>query len=669
MKRSNRVGSRIFIGLTFLFLYLPIFLLIVFSFNAGDSSAVWKGFSLEWYAALFHNRLIMESLYTTLLVSLLATVIATAAGTFAAIGLYSLSRRKRDALLVVNDIPMMNADIVTGVSLCLFFVAFFQGWGAFARWFNGVQSAVELPERLVLGFGTMLLAHIAFDIPYVILNVAPKLRQMDKNLVDAAQDLGCTWMQAFWKVILPEIKPGIVSGALIAFTMSIDDFVISYFTAGSSTSTLAMRIYSMTKKRITPEVNAVSTLLFLSVLALLVLNNVREVRQERRAASQEIRQPSFFEKLSMRLSSPAWKWVRRGLSAAMACGFIVVVVLLTGATNSQPVVNVCSWGEYIDEELITRFEDETGIRVNYQTAESNEALYSLLKSGGADYDVIVPSDYMISQLMEEGMLEELDYSQIPNFELIDPRFRNLPYDPENKYTVPYSWGTLGLIYNANMVEEEPDSWGALYDSQYAGDVLLINNSRDALAAALLHLGYSVNTTDEGEIREAFALIADANRRGVFQGKVMDQVFQKMEGGNAAIATYYAGDYLSMLDNQADGVDLRYVIPEEGANWFVDAMCVLKDAPHYGEAMKWINFIASTDANLANMDYIWYASPNTEALEQYPAYYEELYGEELDPELYEIMAAPPEVLERCEMYLVLPPATRALYNELWVQLGT
>ena len=669
MKKTNRIGGRIFIGLTFLFLYLPIFLLIVFSFNAGDSSAVWRGFSLEWYSALFHNRLIMESLYTTLLVSLLATAIATAAGTFAAIGLYALSKRRRDALLVVNDIPMMNADIVTGVSLCLFFVAFFQGWGTFAQWFNGVQSAVELPVRLTLGFTTMLLAHVAFNIPYVILNVAPKLRQMDKNLVDAAQDLGCTWMQAFWKVILPEIKPGIVSGALIAFTMSIDDFVISYFTAGSSTSTLAMRIYSMTKKRITPEVNAVSTLLFLSVLALLVLNNVREIRQERRADRQEVREPSLMEKLSMRLSSPAGKWVRRGLTAAMAGGFVVVVALLTGATASQPVVNVCSWGEYIDEELITQFEDATGIRVNYQTAESNEALYSLLKSGGADYDVIVPSDYMISQLMEEGMLEELDYSRIPNFQYIDERFRNLPYDPENKYTVPYSWGTLGLIYNANMVEEEPSSWGALYDDQYAGGVLLINNSRDALGAALLHLGYSVNTTDEGEIREAFALIAGASRRGVFQGKVMDQVFQKMEGGNAAIATYYAGDYLSMLDNQADGVDLRYVIPEEGANWFVDAMCVLKDAPHYDEAMEWINFIASTEANLANMDYIWYASPNAEALEQYPAYYEELYGEELDPELYEIMAAPAEVLERCEMYLVLPPATRALYNELWVQLGT
>ena len=668
MKRKNRIGSRLFIGLTFLFLYLPIFLLIIFSFNAGESSAVWQGFSLDWYVSLFQNRLIMESLYTTLLVSLLATAISTVAGTFAAIGLYSLGKRKRDALLVVNDIPMMNADIVTGVSLCLFFVAFFQGWGSFARWFNGVQSAIELPERLVLGFGTMLLAHIAFNIPYVILNVAPKLRQMDKNLVDAAQDLGCTWMQAFWKVILPEIKPGIVSGALIAFTMSIDDFVISYFTAGSSTSTLAMRIYSMTKKRITPEVNAVSTLLFLSVLVLLVANNVREVRQERRAASQEIREPSFFEKLSMRFSQPSFNWVRRGLTGAMACAFIVVVVLLTGATASQPVVNVCSWGEYIDESLITQFEDMTGIRVNYQTAESNEALYSLLKSGGADYDVIVPSDYMISQLIEEGMLEELDYSQIPNFELIDQRFRNLPYDQSNKYTVPYAWGTLGLIYNAAMVDGELDSWGALYDEEYAGQVLLINNSRDALGAALIHLGYSVNTTDEAEIRAAFDLIADASRRGVFQGKVMDQVFQKMEGGNAAVASYYAGDYLSMLENQADGVDLRYVIPKEGANWFVDAMCVLKDAPHYDDAMKWINFMASTDANLANMDYIGYASPNTQALEAYPAYYEELYGEELDPALYENMAAPSHVLERCEMYTVLPAATRKLYNDLWIELG-
>jgi len=329
------------------------------------------------------------------------------------------------------------------------------------------------------------------------------------------------------------------------------------------------------------------------------------------------------------------------------------------------VVNVCSWGEYIDEALIEQFEERTGIRVNYQTAESNEALYSLLKSGGADYDVVVPSDYMIGRLIEEDMLEKLDYSQIPNFSEIDSRFQNLSYDPANEYTVPYAWGTLGIIYNTAMVDGEITSWSALYDEKYAGSVLLINNSRDAIGEALLYLGYSVNTTDEEEIREAYDLIADANRRGVFQGRVMDEVFQKMEGGNAAIATYYAGDYISMLENNED---LAFVIPEEGSNWFVDAMCMLKGAPHQKEAHMWMNFIASTDANLANMDYIGYASPNREALERYPAYYAERYGEELDPGLYEIMAAPAEVLERCESYGNLPAATLNLYKNLWTQLG-
>ena len=669
MKKTNRTGSRLFIGLVFLFLYAPIILLIIFSFNAGDSSAVWKGFSLHWYGRLFQNRLIMESVYTTLLVSLLATAIATVAGTFAAIGLYSLGRRRREALLTVNNIPMMNADIVTGVSLCLFFVAFFQGWGTFARWFNSIQSAVELPDRLVLGFTTLLLAHVAFNIPYVILNVAPKLRQMDRNLMDAAQDLGCTWMQAFVKVMLPEIKPGIVSGALIAFTMSIDDFIISYFTAGSSHSTLAMAIYGMTKKRVTPEVNAISTLLFLSVLVLLVLSNVKEVRQETRERLGVARKPSALERARQKFAEPRYLWARRGLAGALACVFIASVGVLSYATGSRPVVNVCSWGEYIDTDLINQFEEATGIRVNYQTADSNETLYSLLKSGGADYDVIVPSDYMIGRLIAEDMLEPLDYSQIPNFDLIDDRFKNLSYDPENRYTVPYTWGTLGIIYNAAVVDEEITSWGALYDDKYAGNVLLINNSRDAIGEALLYLGYSVNTTNPDEIRQAYDLVADANRRGVFQGRVMDEIFQKMEGGNAAIATYYAGDYLSMVDNQAEGVDLAFVIPEEGSNWFVDAMCMLKDAPHQREAHMWINFIASTEANLANMDYIWYASPNREALERYPAYYEELYGEELDRSVYEIMAAPPETLERCEAYLNLPPETLNLYKSLWTQLGT
>ena len=667
MRKQNSAFNRLFMILVFLFLYAPILLLIVFSFNEGNSNVVWTGFSLHWYKELFHDRLIMRSVYTTLMVSLLATVISTVAGTFASIGFYAMRRRIREPLNTISNIPMMNADIVTGVAMCLFFVAFFAGWKDFALWFNGIQSFVELPTRLTLGFGTLLIAHITFNIPYIMLSVGPKLRQLDRNLVDAAMDLGCTWMQAFWMVILPEIKPGIVSGALTAFTMSIDDFIISYFTAGSSSSTLAMTIYGMTKKRVTPEINAISTLLFVTVLTLLVIVNVREARQEqmeqRMRQMPTVAQAQEYAKLTQKRQRFAI--VPKLVAGAAALVLIVGGITVVGRNANQRVVNVCSWGEYIDEELITQFEEETGIVVNYQTVESNEALYALLKAGAGDYDVIVPSDYMISQLIEEGMLEELDYGNIPNFSLIDDRFKHLSYDPENKYTVPYAWGTIGIIYNTTMVDEEITSWDVMFDDKYTNNVLMFRNSRDAMAVALLELGYSLNTTDVDELNEAYALLADAKNRGVYQSFVMDEVYQKMEGGNAAIGAYYAGDYLSMLDNNED---LAFVIPEEGSNWFVDAMCVLKDAPHKEEAEAWINFIASTEANLANMDYIWYASPNKEALEQYPAYYEELYGEELDPEIYEIMAAPAETLERCESYLVLPAETRKLYNQLWIKLG-
>ena len=659
--RNNGFGSRLLMALTFLFLYAPIIILIVFSFNAGNSSSVWKGFSLHWYGELFHNRLIMHSVYITLMVSLLATVIATLAGTFASIGLYSMRRKKRGVLMAVNNIPMMNADIVTGVGLCLLFVVLFNGWGAFAGWVNSWQTLVILPERLTMGFGTLLLAHICFNIPYIILAVGPKLRQMDRNLIDAAQDLGCTWMQAFWRVVIPEIKPGIVSGALTAFTMSIDDFIISYFTAGTSSSTLAMTIYGMTKKRVSPEINAISTLLFATVLVLLALINVRESRADKHVqAAQAAHAPHTHHN-----NNKNRKLLRRIAAGAVACVLLVTLIVTGRSVKSDRVVNVCSWGEYIDEELITRFEEETGIRVNYQTAESNEALYSLIKMGGADFDVIVPSDYMIARLIEEDMLAELDYDNIPNFDLIDDTYKHLSYDPENKYTVPYAWGTLGIIYNTAMVSEPITSWSAMFDPQYAGQVLMINNSRDAIGAALLSLGYSLNTTDESQLEEAFNLIKQAKDNGVYQAFVMDEVFGKMEGGNAAIAMYYAGDYLTMLENNED---LAFVIPEEGSNWFVDAMCVLKSSQHKDEAEEWINFIASTDANLANMDYIWYASPNTEALEEYPAYYQEVNDEELDPELYEIMAPSEETLARCELYENLPKATLRLYDSLWTRLG-
>ena len=265
IKRKNSFGGKLLLVLTFLFLYAPILVLIIFSFNASKSRTVWAGFTTEWYTKLFQDEMVLNSLYVTLAVSVIAAIVATVVGTFAAIGFYNMRKRWRNPLLTINNIPVVNADIITGVSLSLLFV-----------------SAGAL-FHFKLGFGTLLIAHITFNIPYVILSVMPKLYQLDQNLFEAAQDLGCTWMQAFVKVIIPEIMPGIVNGMIIAFTMSVDDFVISYFTAGSQVQTLSMTIYAMTRRRISPEINALSTLLFAVVLALLVVINLRESRQEKRA--------------------------------------------------------------------------------------------------------------------------------------------------------------------------------------------------------------------------------------------------------------------------------------------------------------------------------------------------------------------------------------------------
>ena len=334
-------------------------------------------------------------------------------------------------------------------------------------------------------------------------------------------------------------------------------------------------------------------------------------------------------------------------------------------------LNVYNWGEYISNgsddsvDVVAAFEKLTGIKVNYTTFDSNESLYAKLKSGAANYDVIIPSDYMVAKMINEGMLAPLDYENIPNFQKIDAGYRNPDYDPQNAYTVPYMLCTTGIIYNTTMVSQPITSWSAMFDPQYAGQVLMINNSRDALMAALCYLGYDINTTDEAQLTEAFELVKNAKSKGVYQAFVMDEIFGKMEGGNAAVAMYYAGDYLTMLENNED---LAFVIPEEGSNWFVDAMCVLKSSQHMSEAEEWINFIASTKANLANMDYIWYASPNGEALEEYPAYYEEVNEEPLDPEIYEVMAPSEEVLHRCEIYENLPTETLRLYDRLWTRLG-
>lgn len=280
--RKNTFGGRFFIALAFLFLYAPILVLIVFSFNASSSTAVWTGFTLDWYKELFQNELILSALWTTLAVSALASILATIIGTAAAIGFQNLRRRFRGVCMTVNNIPLTNADIITGVSMMLLFLLAVDAWNGPLRTLLG-----ESLPKLNLGFWSLLIAHITFNVPYVILSVTPKLRQLDPNIYEAAQDLGDHGLHAFGKVILPEIMPGVVNGLLMAFTLSIDDFVISYFTAGAQTQTLSMVIYSMARKRVSPEINALSAIMFTVVVALMVVVNLRQAHQERQAKRRQ----------------------------------------------------------------------------------------------------------------------------------------------------------------------------------------------------------------------------------------------------------------------------------------------------------------------------------------------------------------------------------------------
>jgi len=326
----------------------------------------------------------------------------------------------------------------------------------------------------------------------------------------------------------------------------------------------------------------------------------------------------------------------------------------SGKPADAGVVNVHNWGEYIDESIFEDFKRETGITVNYSTYETNEQLYALLRRGGTNVDVIIPSDYMVARLIEEDMLEKLDFSNIPNYGLIDDRYKNLEYDPSGDYSVAYMTGTVGLIYNSAMITDKVTSWDSLFNSNYAGQILMFDNSRDAFGIALMYLGYSQNTVNEDEIREAFDLLVQ--QKPFLQAYVMDQIFDKLESGEAWIGPYYAGDYLIMVENNPD---LEFVRPKEGSNFFVDAMCIPKGAQNKTNAEIFIDFMTSTDIALRNMDVIMYASANFEAAE--------IFGEDMEPRDFEIMFASHETLAKCEVFTNLPREILDLYNDLWVEL--
>ena len=577
MSKDKRVLGKVGMALLLVFFYAPILFMIVFSFNSSKSLTHFTGFSLRWYEAMLKNHGMMESLYVTIVIALLATIISTIIGTITAIGLSKSKKVLRAFVSQVNDFPIMNPEIVTAIGLMLLFITF----------------------QIEKGFVTLLLAHIAFCIPYVILSIMPKIKSLDPNLADAAMDLGATPWQALVKVIVPQIMPGIVSGALIAFTMSFDDFVISYFVTGQGVKNLSIMVYTMSK-RINPSVNAISTLVVLLITITLTIVNVL---------------PMIRKKTSPSKQNKPWKWAVAGV---VVVGLVASLFGLNKSANSLPyagqTLHVYNWGEYTGENIISGFEELTGAKVVMDNFDSNEQMYIKVANGDA-YDVLVPSDYMIQRMMQEDMLQKLDPETRKEClsELADA-IKGLPYDPKNEYSIPYFWGTVGIVYDKTKVSEEDlenEGWNIFLDQKYKGDIYLYDSERDSFMMALKALGYSMNTTSEDELNEAFNWLVQCVQT-MDPEIVTDEIIDNMAQARKALGLIYSGDAAYVM---SENENMGFYMPKSGTNLWSDAMVIPKNAKNPKLANEFIRYITSYDAAMDNSSYVGYTSPNKEVMEE------------------------------------------------------
>lgn len=616
MKKTAR---NIYLGLILFLMYAPIVTLIVLSFNASKSRAKWGGFTLHWYSSLFQDKAIMAALYNTLLIALVSAILATIIGTAASIGINAMKAKGKTIMMGITNIPILNSEIVTGISLMLLFIAC----------------------RVTLGFSTILLAHITFCIPYVILSVMPKLKQTSKSTYEAAQDLGAGPVYAFFKVVFPDIWPGVVSGFLMAFTMSLDDFIITHFTKGPGVDTLSTKIYAEVRKGIRPEMYALSTLLFVSVLVLMICVNASP--KESKDVKKSSKKMAFHR--TFRFAVPAV------LIIALIVGGIFYNINTLKNHSGEKVI-VYNWGEYLDPKTIELFEEETGISVTYEEYETNEIMYPKIVSQAIAYDVVCPSDYMIQRMIENDLLAEINWDNIPNVKNMDPTYmeQSKSFDPENKYSVPYCVGTVGILYNKSMVKEPVDSWDILWDPKYKDSILMQDSVRDAFAVALKRLGHSINSTEVDQLAAAAEDLME--QKPLVQAYVVDQVRDKMIGNEAALGVIYSGE---AGYTKRENPDLEYVIPKEGSNVWLDSWVIPKNAKNKENAEKFINFMCGPEIALMNFEYLTYSTPNLKAREM-------IEDEEIRNS--KILFPEPEDLINCETFQFLGDDVDSYYNELW-----
>ena len=617
-KKEKSTFGRVMMALLILFFYAPIIYMIIFSFNEGKSLTSFTGFSLRWYQHMLESRDMMEALYTTFSVALLATAISTVVGTIAAIGLSKSKKVVRDVMEQVNNLPMMNPEIVTAIGFMLLFITF----------------------KVNKGYTTMLLAHIAFCIPYVMLSVMPKVKSLDPNLADAAMDLGATPFQALTKVIVPQITPGIVSGALIAFTMSVDDFIISYFVTGQGVKNLSIMVYTMSK-RVNPSINAISTLVVVIITIALLAINILPVLAAKRQEKGKSAKPVF--------AIPA---------AAVLLLIIGLVAIKGGVKNSHlpyegQTLRVYNCGEYTGENLIPNFEEMTGAKVIMDLFDSNEQMYIKI-ANGESYDVIIPSDYMIQRLISEELLQPLNKDNLNCYDLLVNDVLDLSYDPGNVYSVPYFWGTVGIVYDTTKVSEEElaeKGFNIFLDEKYKGDIYLYDSERDSFMMALKALGYSMNTESEEELNAAYDWLVQCVET-MDPEIVTDEIIDNMAQGRKAMGIVYSGDAAYIM---SENENMGFYMPETGTNFWVDGMVIPANANNVELAHEFMDYVSSYEGAYDNSSYVGYTSPNKEVMD-------ELSGEGGD---YEgINAYLPRTDNEMDEVFEFNAQTRKIISNLW-----
>lgn len=565
MKKKGKVFKSIYAFLMYMFLYIPIMVLIVFSFNESKLNVVWTGFTFKWYKSLMHNAGILEAVKNSLIVAAISTVIAVIIGTLAAIGLYKYKFKGKNLIDSVLNVPLVIPEIVMGISLLAFF------------------SIVKLP----LGRVALIIAHVTFSIAYVVAVVKTRLDGFDNSVEEAALDLGATPLKTFFYVTLPIIMPGVIGGGLLAFTLSLDDVIISFFVAGAGNTTLPLKVFSMVKFGVTPEINALSTIIILFTFVVVGLSAVlKNVNLNMKKIGAVILSIVF---IASGMTFGIWNFAK---------------------SNQGPKqeLNVFNWSEYLPQSVIDKFEETYNIKVNYSTFSSNEEMLAKLMAGGENYDIAVASDFMVEILKKQNLIKEINKSNLPNLKNIGPQYLNLPFDRENKYSVPYMWLAGIIAYDSSKVPEGAiKGYSDLWKSEFKNSLTVLDDERAIIGITLKKLGYSINETSP----EALAKAKIELKKLQPNIKAYDSDSPKtslINGESKVIFAWGAEGALAKRDNP----NVKYVIPKEGLFLQQDNFVIPKTSKNTQAAELFINFIMEPEISAEISRSFPYGNPNIAA---------------------------------------------------------